>query len=137
MKRPSAVNILKEAEAAGWDAYENHTPTPMNVVQHSNPLDDNSPVVQSWHVSEGACGFAWITVPGNTWFIRELKKFGKASADINCWDSDVVFKPAYRGGYQYWVGGGQSIERKEAFARAFSDVLSKYDIKNYTGSRLD
>lgn len=137
MNKESAVTILAKAEEAGWDAYKNAVPSPMAVVEHESPFDDNSPVRQSWHVSEGACGFAWINVPGNSWFIRELKKHGYASKNINNFDTRVLFKPAYRGGYQYWVGGGQSYERKIAFARAFSDVLTKYGIKNYTGGRLD
>lgn len=138
MKKVNAIKILIQAEKDGWIAYKVMNPRPMGVVQHAEPFNDSSPVVNEWTVNEGVCGFAWINVPGNSWFIRELKKTGFASADINCFDRKVVFKrDDYAGGYKYWVGGGQSYERKCAFASAFSNVLSSYGIKNYTGSRLD
>ena len=137
MKRESAVKILSEAEKSGTESYEEHRPTPMIVQQHEDMLNDNSPVKQAWDVPEVVCGFAWINVPGNSWFIRELKKKGFARPNRRNFDSKIVFRPGYPSGYQYWVGGGQSYERKVAFARAFSEVLNKYGVKNYTGSRLD
>lgn len=136
--KKSAEKILKEAEKAGWEAYEKCVPQPMTVVEHKNPFNDRSPVKQSWHVPDGVCGFAWINVKGNSQFIRDLKKAGLASADINCFDSNVVFKKdSYYKGYTYWVRGSQSYERKMAFAHAFSDVLSKYGINSLAMGRLD
>lgn len=42
------------------------------------------------------------------------------------------------GGLQYWVSqGGQSMQRKEAFARAFASVLKANGIDAFADSRMD
>ena len=38
---------------------------------------------------------------------------------------------------RWWQEFGQSVEQKEAYADAYADVLQKYGIKAYAGSRLD
>jgi hypothetical protein len=99
----------------------------MVVSEHANPLNDASAVKQSWYVSEGACGFAWVNVsPGNSSFAKWLVKNKLASK-------------AYHGGVDIWISAhGQSIERKEAHAREMARVLKeKLGIKAYAGSRLD
>jgi len=118
--------LWDRAHAAGIEAGNAHTPTPMVVQEHSNPLNDNSPVEQQWYVSEGVCGFAWITIrPGTCSFARWLTKNDKA-------------QKAYHGGVQVWVHEfNQSMERKEKYARAFADVIGKAGIKAYAGSRMD
>jgi len=131
----SAVDIMSEALEAGSNALKVCVPTPMIVSQHTNMLDDNSPVEKSWFVPSGACGFAWVHVPYNTpknrAFINGLKKVGLVG-EHKSWSK------AYNGGYQYWVSvGGQSVELKEAYAHAMANVLSSYDIKAYSQSRLD
>lgn len=137
-KISEAKQILEEAEAVGQNAYENAAPKPMVVTEREDPFNDDSKVKQSWFVSEGVCGFAWLNIPGNSWFIRALKKAGFASANINNFDRKVVFKKdSYYKGYSYWIGGGQSYERKVAFANAFADVLGSYNIVANVGSRLD
>ena len=77
-------------------------------------------------ISEGMCGFAWVTVrPGNCSFANWLKKKGYASK-------------AYKGGVSIWISQfGQSITRKEAYARAVADVLQEAGVNAIAGSRLD
>lgn len=117
--------IYDEADRAGKAAAEAHTPTPMVVAQHANPLDDSSPVKQSWTVPQGACGFAWISFKGNTAWARWAKKQNLTSKD-------------YPTGLLIWVSDyGQSIELKEKYAGAFAKVLRDHGITAYSGSRLD
>lgn len=117
--------LWSKAYAAGLQAGQNAIPTPM-IVREGN-LDGSAKAGgKSWYVSEGPCGFAWVTVrPGNCAFANWAKKKGLMSR-------------AYGGGVQYWVGEfNQSIARKEAFAYAAADVLQEAGIKAYGGSRLD
>lgn len=105
----------------------------MVVSQHKDALDDNSPVVQSWYVEDGPCGFAWVSVhPGNCSFANWAKKQKKPGRDC------PLFSKAYYGGVQHWVHDyGQSIQKKELFAGAAAEVLRKYGINASSGSRLD
>jgi len=120
-------DIYTKAYNAGMKAGQEAIPTPMVVQTHANMLDDNSPVVQSEYISEGACGFAWVNVkPGYSKFAKWLKAMGYG-------DNDSYYK-----GVTVWVSEfGQSIARKEAFAHAFADVLKEFGIQAYGASRLD
>lgn len=77
------------------------------------------------------CGFAWVSLPGNTPFARWAKAQGIASK-------------AYPSGLQIWYSklhsvNTQSISVHEAAARAARDVLS-HGLQTSTismGSRLD
>jgi len=80
---------------------------------------------QQWFVSEGPCGFASVRFAGNTAFGRWAKSTGRAT---KAWDR----------GLQVWVrGGGQSIARKEAWAKAFAKVLQSKGVAATWESRLD
>jgi hypothetical protein len=80
---------------------------------------------QSWYVSEGCCGFAWIEFKGTTPWARWAKKAGKARKN-------------YPTGYSIWVSEfGQSVDRKEAYAKAFAKVLKEHGVEAYANSRLD
>lgn len=118
--------IYDEARAAGLAAGEGDKPPAMVVAQHLSPLDDGSPVIKSWLVPDGPCGFAWVNVPGNSPFGRFLK------AEKGC-------HAGYPKGVNYWVGDHrQSLSRKEAHARAFAEVLRKHGIERvYADSRMD
>ena len=129
--------LYAKALEAGWKAFEDAKPVPMVVQQHASPLDDSSEVVQEWHVPEGVCGMAWLTIrPGNTSFAHWAKKNQGA-------------RKAYYGGLEIWrpVGGStQSYERQMAGVRAMQDVLMDEDeglptldpkSKVYAGGRLD
>ncbi len=134
--KKDAKKIMEKAIEAGHRAMAECVPTPMVVGEHENPLNDNSPLKRAWFVSGGVCGFAWVKIPYNTpenrRFINQIKKteyFGDRRGGIS---------KAYEGGFQYWVSeGGQSMEKKEAFARGFAKVLAENGIKCYVGSRMD
>ena len=75
-----------------------------------------------------ACGFAWVTVleKASTRLGRRLKEIG--------------FRKAYGGGLQLWDPSRfpcQNVDTLEAGAQAYADVLKKYGIEAYAGSRLD
>lgn len=113
VKKGSHKELWDKAVEAGKQAAEAHTPTPMIVEQRSHVLDDDSPVIQSWYVEGGECGYAWISVkPATSSFARWVKAQGLGRGD------------SYYGGLRIWVDGyGQSRERKEKYALAFAGVL--------------
>ena len=118
--------LYEQAEAAGREAADAAVPVPMIVGEETSPLsgviDHSKP---TYFVSEGLCGFAWVSFKGNTGFGRWAKKAGKA-------------KPAYGGGLRVSVFGyGQSVTRKEAYAHAFAAVLRDNGVEAYAESRLD
>lgn len=134
-KENEAQKIMDAAIEAGMDALNKAKPTPMIVQQHANMMDDNSPVVESWKIEGGVCGFAEIRFKANNTpnrkFLAGLKKAGLVG-EHNVWGK------SYQGGYTYWVSqGGQSLERKEAFAHAFRKVLENNGIQAYVTSRMD
>ena len=126
--------IFTEAHDAGMKAAEAHMPTPMQVVQRADPLNDNSPIVKRYApVIGGVCGFGWINIyPGNCRAANAAKKLAKASK-------------AYHGGVQIWVGQfNQSYELKTTYAAAYAAVLQEklpaLDTRfkgAYSGGRLD
>tara|TARA_Y100000310_G_scaffold103804_1_gene102160 strand:- start:1630 stop:2013 length:384 start_codon:yes stop_codon:yes gene_type:complete len=124
------TKILNEAHVAGMAAGEAAIPTAMVVSQRASVLDDNSPVVKSWHVPEGVCGFAYVITNehGNGKFVKHLKKSPDRDGD----------KYYYGGYYVKWVREfGQSYERKIAYAGAYASVLNDNGIKAYSDGRLD
>ena len=118
--------IYLEAKEAGVKAGDACTPIGMRVVQHTNMLDDSSPIAQSWDIPDGVCGFASVVIkPGTCSFAKWLIK-------------------NKLGGAQYYGGVGfsisehrQSLQRKEAHASAVCEILSKYGINCYVDSRMD
>ena len=120
--------LYRAARDAGLAAAAACNPTPM-VVGHakslfSNEIDYAKPVEV---VADGVCGFAWIIVkPGNSKFANWLKKEGYGRPDT------------YYGGVCVWVSEfNQSMQKKEAYARAFARVLGHAGIKAYSDSRMD
>lgn len=80
------------------------------------------------HGEPGYCGFAWVTVSE-----KASTKLGRALKELG-------FRKAYGGGLQLWNPGGshtQSMDIKETGAQAYADVLRKYNINAYMGSRAD
>ena len=126
------TKILNEAHVAGMAAGEAAIPTAMVVSQRASVLADNSPVVKSWHVPEGVCGFAYVITNehGNGKFVKHLKALPR--------DYSRGKKYYYGGYYVKWVGEfGQSYERKIAYAGAYASVLNDNGIKAYARGRLD
>jgi hypothetical protein len=81
---------------------------------------------ETYFVPDGPCGFAWINIcPGTSSFARWLVKNG-------------VARKAYDGGVNINIRKfGQSMERKEACARAATEIFRAAGITAYAGSRLD
>lgn len=116
---PSFEDIYQEAHAAGHAAAMACNPVPMVVCAMSgNPIET---------ISDGVCGFAWVNIKdGRKPFSKWLVKNGKADRDN------------YRGGVRVWVGDyRQSLDRKSAYAGAFSRVLNSHGIKSMAMSRMD
>ena len=110
--------LFDEANRAGFVAGEAEVPTPMVVSEAGG---------ESWHVSEGPCGFAWVNIrPGTTAFAKWMKKTGVAHT-------------AYHGGLDIWISEhGQSIARKEAHAAAMAGILNgQHGVTAYADSRMD
>lgn len=124
--------LIKKAEAAGRAAGLAAVPSPMVVQQHANPLNDNSPVTREWFVSEGLCGFAWVTIrPATGALVNYLRANGKGHK-------------GYHGGWEVWSDAvdhsgyqAQSITRNEAYARAYAEVLREAGFTAHASSRLD
>ena len=126
MKTPQ--EIYSEAHSAGMAAGHGCTPTPMVVGTPTTPLgNDIDYEKETYYVADGMCGFAWINIkPARGKFVKYLK------------DNDIGRKDSYYGGYTIWVSGfGQSLARKESYARAFANHLNKNGITAYSMSRID
>lgn len=109
------ATIAANAHAAGMDAGNAHKPQAMNVSDGKNV----------WHVPDGVCGFAWVSFKGNTAFGRYMKKIG-------------IARPDYPTGLCVRVlAFNQSMERNEAYARAYAKVLNDNGITAYAQSRMD
>lgn len=123
------AELYEAADIAGKMDADACIPTPMIVQQRTNALDDSSPIVKSWNVAGGVCGFAWVNIrPGNSKFANWLKKNGYARKD------------SYYGGVSIWVSDyGQSMELKEAYAKGFAEVIAAQldNVKVYAMSRMD
>ena len=120
--------IYTEAHSKGMSAGNECSPTPMVVGQPTTPLgNDIDYNKETYYVSDGVCGFAWVNIkPARGGFVKYLKEKG------------IGRKDEYYGGYTVWVSGfGQSLARKESYARAFADVLTTNGIKAYSMSRMD
>lgn len=109
------VELVARAHEAGLNAGYNARPVPMGVI------DKNC----IYRIDDGACGFAWVSFPGNTAFGRWAKKQG-------------IARPHWPSGLCVWVSEfGQSVDRKSAYAGAYARVLNDAGIAAYAGSRLD
>ena len=126
MKTPQ--EIYSEAHSAGLAAGHGCTPTPMVVGQPTTPLgNDIDYDKETYYVADGVCGFAWVNIkPARGKFVKFLK------------DNNIGRKDCYYGGYTVWVSEfGQSMHRKENYARAFTSVLRENGLTAYNMSRMD
>jgi len=121
-----AANLFASAHAAGNAAVQSVSVVPMIVQQRANPLNDSSDVVKQYYVEDGVCGFASIIVkPANSSFAKYLKLHHGA-------------RKSYYGGIALSVHAfNQSLQKKEAYAYAFSKVLNAAGINSYVESRMD
>jgi hypothetical protein len=145
---------VREATAAGNAAVEAAHVAPMVVGtprdmgaslmgDDSGGFDPNEPV---YYVADGPCGFAWVNVKAKATEGRQFMNWLKGSVKSTAPASEVlnglgVHSPSYYGGLDLWVRGfGQSMQKKEAFAQAFSDSLNAagFDgLVTYSMSRMD
>lgn len=118
--------LYVKAHEAGLQAVEELYVIPMIIQEHKNLLNDNSPVKQSYFVSDGVCGFSAIIItPGNCAFANWLKKNNMA-------------KSHYGGGVSIWVYDfNQSYQKKVAYAAAFATCINQNGIKAHVWDRLD
>ena len=122
------ATVYAEAHALGIAAGNACSPTPMVVGTPTTPLgNDIDYSKDTYYVSDGVCGFAWINIkPARGNFVKYLKKLG------------IGRKDEYYGGYTIWVSEfGQSMTRKENYARAFVKVLTENGLKAYAMSRME
>ena len=122
------ATIYSEAHALGIAAGNGCSPTPMVVGTPTTPLgNDIDYSKDTYYGSDGVCGFAWVNIkPARGKFVKYLK------------DNDIGRKDSYYGGYTIWVSGfGQSLARKEAYARAFAKHLEQNGITAISMSRMD
>ena len=125
IKKPSNVEISYQADIAGLAAGSAHNPTPMQVVQRASAFDDTSPVVKTFDVSDGPCGWAWVNTPGNTSFGRFAVKAG-------------LGRRGYYGGIDIYCSlFNQSVERKRKYCEAYAEVLNRHGIDASVNARLD
>jgi hypothetical protein len=126
--------ICEKADVAGKAAVEKLQVVPMIVGSEtslfSNKIDYTKP---TYYVEDGVCGFAWVDVfpqhKGNTRLGKEERKVLEILG---------FRKNDYTKTYQKWISAyNQSMQKKEAYARAFADVLRTNGVKAYSGSRLD
>jgi len=118
--------IFTEARLAGITAGNNAKPIPMTVMA-CHPIT-NEPIAVVDVVSEGVCGFAWISMKANTPENRKFISWGKKN--------QVLSKCSE--GFWIWVHEyNQSMARKEAYAYAFANVLQNHGIKCYASSKMD
>lgn len=119
--------LYQRAHNAGMEAGNASRPVPMVVGSakslFSNEIDYSQPVEV---VNDGVCGFAWVHLDKAVGpFVKWLKESRKGHK-------------AYGKGYDIWVGEfGQSMQRKESYARAFAAVLREAGIDAYCASRMD
>ena len=124
--KTECATIYKEAYTAGIKA-GNEVGVPKFVVgTPTTALGNDIDYAKPTYVLDGLCGFAWVKIfPARGSFVTFLKTKG-------------IGGKSYNGGYDIWVSEfGQSVDRKNAFAQAFAEVLNKYGINAYGQSRLD
>lgn len=127
-------NICITADEAGRAAVEKVVARSVLLYQETHPfsgkMDTNKP---TYILDDFPCGFAWVDIypqnKGNT-------KLGKEERKIL--ESAGFRKNEYEKSYQLWISAyNQSMQKKEAYARAFAEVLRENGLKAYSGSRLD
>ena len=121
---------IEKAEQAYREYAEEHYKKPNYVVvQHANPMDDNSPVEAAYPLTD-LCGFAWLEIDGRDPFWRWMKRSGKVDKN----DSPKYIKLHLSMGN----GGNGDITAQEKAYQAFADHVRKITgAKIYSTSRLD
>jgi hypothetical protein len=115
------------AHEAGMAAGHAALPEPMVVTPDSMTLNGRPFLNKTYVVPDGVCGFAWVTVPGNSSFAKWRKKMGGRAE-----------REYYGGCCIKWVAEfNQSMTRKEAYAEAMARVLNEGGVPARSHSRID
>ena len=127
MSKVACEKLLEKAHLMGMDAGRGSTPTPMIVGSPSTPFGSDIDYSKPTHfVESGVCGFAGVVIkPARGKFVSYLKSLG------------MGHKHYYGGWYVSVHEFGQSLTRKEAYARAYAKVLSEEGMSCYVDSRMD
>ena len=106
------------AHRAGMAAGNAAQPDPMTVVDSANGT--------AWTVPDGLCGFAWVKVSARG-------SFARWALDCGLMRKSSVQPGAFLRVHEF----GQSMIRKEAYAKAYAEHLGRAGIDATYGSRLD
>jgi len=114
-----------------------------NIVQHSNPLDDNSPGKVVGQMLD-VCGFAWIEIPnGRDPIINAIKKYFPLSERMSGtregrnWYLMKSYIKGYHLNFHYPLSRRQEMSVGEAAYEAAAQVLKDNGINAYAQSRID
>ncbi len=127
MSRVHCEKVLERAHYMGMDAGRRAEVTPMVVGTPTELMGSEIDYSKKTYIVEsGVCGFAGILIkPARGKFVSYLKSIGMG-------------RKHYYGGYYVPVRVfGQSLTRKEAYAKAFADVLKEVGMKVFVDSRMD
>jgi hypothetical protein len=149
-------DLIRHADAAGQKAVEDANVTAMIVYSPRDPVasllggDDGGPDLSRpvYHVPDGVCGFAWVnckaTATEGRKFLNWLKGSVKSSKPFSDVQPASTMEPrtdSYYKGVSIWIGGfNQSMQKKEAYGRAFAKALNEAGINGlsvYCMSRMD
>lgn len=106
------------AHRAGMAAGKAAQPEPMTVIDGTSG--------RHWTVPDGPCGFAWVKIPARG-------SFAKWALDCGLMRKSCVEPGAFLRVHEF----NQSMVRKEAYAAAYAERLSRAGIDATYGSRLD
>lgn len=121
---PLFHSLWDQAMAKGREAAKAMTPAPMGVVR-ADVLGRPLPGATVEVVHEGPCGFAWLRFSGNTAFGRWAKR-------------ELGARKGYPSGLSVSIHDyNQSMQRKEAHARAAAAFLRENGIDVWADSRMD
>jgi len=127
MSRVHCEKVLERAHLMGMDAGRRVGVTPMIVGTPTELMGSEIDYSKkTYFVEGGVCGFAGVVIkPARGKFVSYLKSIDKGYN-------------RYGGGYYVPVREfGQSLTRKEAYAKAFADVLKEVGMKVFVDSRMD
>lgn len=128
MGQRESKKLYEKAHFAGRDAIAACVPVPMIVGTAKSlfgtELDYSKPTE---YVADGVCGFAWVEIrPSRGGFATWCKAQGIGRYDDYrcCWRISAAER-------------SQSMQKKEAYCVAFSEVLRESGIEAYMTSRMD
>jgi hypothetical protein len=145
-----AADIAGEQAVAGASVVPMVVGTPRNMMASLMGGDDGGfdPSQPTYYVPDGVCGFAWVNFKANATegrkFLNWLKGNVKSSKPFSDVQPASTMEPrtdSYYKGVSIWIGGfNQSMQKKEAYGRAFAKVLNEAAIDGlsvYCMSRMD